>query len=342
MCNGLHLDDSRRMTVERIQDFGAKLTLALKALNLSRGKLAARVGVDKSLVGRWASGQVMPTGHNLARISEIVGGLKPGFSILAWEQPEGAFAEFFGIAERPEPAQQPAASGAYSLKSRPVSLEETAFSGSAYPGIYAGFREAFANTGALIMEMHMLHMEGPELKFCGHDGFFTHSGHVLLIKGQVYLFGESDTRQDGMMFCVFHGVNGSRAMVLDGIQLSVAADKYFTPAAIKMVMLRIADLTGDHRVDRARFEAIWPKVTEINTIRTGRSYLPPRYAPAVDNLTGVTRPDGSIDYGLRIPADRSFSISDTELSAFGFPEPDLVKLLVDDTIVPLRRPNSAA
>lgn len=330
------------MTVERIADFGDKLTLALKALNLSRGKLAALAGVDKSLVGRWASGQVMPSGHNLARISEIIGGHKPGFSILAWESSAAAFAGLLGVAARESPLSTVPSAGGYHLKSRPVSLEETAFSGAAYPGIYAVFRQAFANTGAIIMEAHMMYMEAQELKFCSHDGFFTHSGHVLLIKGQVYHFGESDTRQDGMMFCVYHGVNGARAMVLDGIQLSVAADKYFTPAAMKMVMLRIADLTGDPAVDRARFEAIWPRITEINTMRNGRSYLPQRYVAAIDNTTAVPRADGSIDHGLRIPMDRSFSISDTELSGLGFPDPELAKLLVNDNIVALRRPPSAA
>lgn len=41
--------------------FSRKLDLVLKALSLSRGRLAAQLGVDKSLAGRWASGAVTPS-----------------------------------------------------------------------------------------------------------------------------------------------------------------------------------------------------------------------------------------------------------------------------------------
>src|SRR3954468_22049479 len=50
--------------------FPARLSLALQALNFSRAQLSAAVGVDKSLVSRGLSGQMAPTSHNLARISE--------------------------------------------------------------------------------------------------------------------------------------------------------------------------------------------------------------------------------------------------------------------------------
>ena len=40
--------------------FSSKLQLVLKALSVSRGRLAAEIGVDKSLAGRWCSGAVRP------------------------------------------------------------------------------------------------------------------------------------------------------------------------------------------------------------------------------------------------------------------------------------------
>jgi hypothetical protein len=36
-----------------LQQFGAKLDLVMKLANLGRGRLAASVGVDKSVVSRW-------------------------------------------------------------------------------------------------------------------------------------------------------------------------------------------------------------------------------------------------------------------------------------------------
>ena len=47
-------------------DFARKLGLVLEALNLSRGRLAQTVGVDKSAVSRWVSGVQAPSDHNLA------------------------------------------------------------------------------------------------------------------------------------------------------------------------------------------------------------------------------------------------------------------------------------
>lgn len=40
--------------------FDDKHTLVLKALSISRGRLAAEVGADNSVVGRWDSGAVTP------------------------------------------------------------------------------------------------------------------------------------------------------------------------------------------------------------------------------------------------------------------------------------------
>ena len=54
------------------EPFSAKLSFALKALSLSRGALAAELGVNKSMVGRWVSGAAKPSAHNLARLSEHV------------------------------------------------------------------------------------------------------------------------------------------------------------------------------------------------------------------------------------------------------------------------------
>ena len=45
-----------------IAEFAHKLGLVLKACNLSRGRLAQTVGVDKSVVSRWVSGGQAPTG----------------------------------------------------------------------------------------------------------------------------------------------------------------------------------------------------------------------------------------------------------------------------------------
>ena len=76
--------------------FHQKLAFVLKALSISRGALAAEVGVDKSAVGRWVSGRVEPSAHNLARLSGVIAKRAPGFAVLDWERPFESLAQRFG------------------------------------------------------------------------------------------------------------------------------------------------------------------------------------------------------------------------------------------------------
>ena len=78
-------------------DFAHKLALILKACNLSRGRLAQTVGIDKSVVSRWASGVQMPTDHNLTLLTEAVGRHRPGFARADWELASEAFAARLGL-----------------------------------------------------------------------------------------------------------------------------------------------------------------------------------------------------------------------------------------------------
>ena len=80
-----------------IADFAHKFGLVLKACNLSRGRLAQAVGIDKSVVSRWASGVQMPTDNNLSLLTEAVGHHRPGFGRGDWELSSQAFAVRLGL-----------------------------------------------------------------------------------------------------------------------------------------------------------------------------------------------------------------------------------------------------
>ncbi len=67
------------------QTFAAKLEFALKVLSMSRGRLAAEVGVDKSVVGRWVRGAVRPSADDLARLTALVAERAPGVTVLDWD-----------------------------------------------------------------------------------------------------------------------------------------------------------------------------------------------------------------------------------------------------------------
>ena len=73
-------------------DFAQKLGMVLKAINLSRGRLAQTVGVDKSVVSRWASGVQAPTDHNLSLLTEAVARHRAGFERRDWDRDAASFA----------------------------------------------------------------------------------------------------------------------------------------------------------------------------------------------------------------------------------------------------------
>jgi len=79
-------------------EFALKFGLVLKVFNLSRGRLAQAVGIDKSVVSRWASGVQTPTDHNLSLLTEAVARHRPGFSRFDWDLDSTAFAARLGIA----------------------------------------------------------------------------------------------------------------------------------------------------------------------------------------------------------------------------------------------------
>lgn len=81
-----------------VRDFARKFGLVLKAFNLSRGRLAQTVGIDKSVVSRWASGATVPTDHNLSLLTQAVMRHKADFGRADWDFDVEAFAARLGLA----------------------------------------------------------------------------------------------------------------------------------------------------------------------------------------------------------------------------------------------------
>src|SRR5687768_7112169 len=68
------------------EPFSAKLSFVLKAFSMSRGRLAADMGIDKSVVGRWVTGAVVPTEHNLMLLTAQFAQRAPKFTSLSWDR----------------------------------------------------------------------------------------------------------------------------------------------------------------------------------------------------------------------------------------------------------------
>lgn len=64
---------------------------------MSRAQLSSLLGVHKSMVSRWLSGEMKPTGYNLARISTALAKAKPGFNMTLWTAPRAEFEAALGL-----------------------------------------------------------------------------------------------------------------------------------------------------------------------------------------------------------------------------------------------------
>jgi transcriptional regulator with XRE-family HTH domain len=299
-----------------VSRFGAKLDLLMKLRNLSRARLASEVGIDKSVVSRWLGDAVRPSDHNLTRLTELIRRDLPEFSLLTWEFGYDEFAAAVGAPgrTRPKKADQVVRAGASSLPLDVLPVSRTAVprEGRVYPGLYLGFRKAFANTGMTIAKGLMIRRDGDRLLADAADGSFDYRGEVLLLGGQVFIVLEEATRLDEVVLLVLNGVTSPMARIMDGVMLGIAADRTGTPSATAIVFKRVGDTTGVAAGDEARWSEFKAEVRRINDERTARIWMPCEFADIIDNQVGVPRADGQVDHVLRVPHTRSLTASTSE------------------------------
>ncbi|MGD9507658.1 MAG: helix-turn-helix domain-containing protein, partial [Geminicoccaceae bacterium] len=256
--------------------FGARLDLVMKLRNLSRARLACEVGVDKSVVSRWLGDAVRPSDHNLTRLTELIRRDLPEFSLLTWELGYDEFAAAVGAPEppRPAPAQGGPKAGSSSLPLAVLPVSRTAVprEGHVYPGLYLGFRKAFANTGMTIAKGLMIRRDGDRLLARAADGSFDYRGEALLLGGQVFVVLEEATRLDEVLMLVLNGVTSPMARIMDGVMLGIAADRTGTPSATAIVFNRVGDTTGEAAADEVRWSELKAEVRRINDERTARNW----------------------------------------------------------------------
>lgn len=236
--------------------FSQKLDLVLKALSMSRGRLAADLGVDKSLVGRWASGAVTPSAHNLENLTRLVAQRRAGFTMLDWDRDLDGLAQVFGVepatARAPDRPADPAVVEGLPLPGLDMVRMMTERRGATYEGFWRSTRPSIAMPGEIFHDYGMIR-RGPDglLRFKMGGSGLLFDGWLMPVEGQVFaiLF---DTVGQTPVFLVFNGVSLHKAVQLDGLILAAALNAARTPSAYPVVLERVGDLTGDHETDDER------------------------------------------------------------------------------------------
>lgn len=234
-------------------EFAKRFTLALKALSLSRGRLASELGVDKSLVGRWASGAVQPAAYNLERLTHFLAERRPGLTLLDWERGLPEFAALFGVEALPEPAET--ATGGLSGALADVVRHSVDSQVEAYEGFWRSTHASVFEPGRFCQQHGMIRRKGDgSLYFeIGADGI-RYGGAMFAVQGQVFSIA-SDSVRGIPSFLILNVVPMSRIVLLDGL-LIAASSSLRIPTAYSIIFERIGDLSGDAAADDAHASAL--------------------------------------------------------------------------------------
>lgn len=241
------------MSLDTLPD---RLTLILKTLMVSRSALAKALGVDKSLVGRWASGKVKPSSHNLAELTRWVAVHVPGFTMLDWDSAPDAFAERLSRAM--------AATGLAAAAAAwfPAAILEQASAGVrsrglAYEGFWRSIRPSHDLPGRFLQDVTLIRRDEAAGRFVFWTRIegMTLEGWSLLLQNQFFSVS-ADLNGLGLVFGIFNGVARDRAEILDGVTLATLRDTGGSPASAACVMERIADPTGDPQRDMRELERL--------------------------------------------------------------------------------------
>jgi transcriptional regulator with XRE-family HTH domain len=285
------------------ESFHQKLTFVLKALSIGRGALAAGLGVDKSVVSRWARGRARPSDHNLARLSALIAGRVPGFVALDWERSLESLASLVGA----DPAVTRGAGGGAAADRMQLPLLDqsrtlTRSRGSAYEGLFRSTRPYAQMPGRFMHDMFLIRRDDEgDLRFVAMNSGVRVEGACLLLQNQLFVIGGEMT-SGAFTFAILNGVNTPQAGLLDGLMLWCMDDRERTPTAATFILERVGDLTDDAEADEARFA----ELCSLSPLAAEGS-LPPEIVAHLSRETGLSQVPLGGDGLLRIPPSRSVS-----------------------------------
>ena len=284
------------------QAFSAKLEFLLKFLSISRSQLASELNVDKSVVGRWMTGRVLPSAHNLSRLTGLIAGRIDGFTVLDWDRTQEGLATLVGVGPGPAPPLAPQTIG-LPLALMDQILATTALRGGAYEGFFRSTRPYAAEPGHFIHDIALVRRDDNGLlRLTMVTGGVRVDAWLLPLQNQLYCVG-CELTSGSLVFAVLNGVPNVRADLIEGLTLSPILDITRTPTASPVVFQRLGDLTGDRDTDDGRFAelAAAPHVaTEASAPDTLRRHLARDIGPAQLAVGG--------DWLMRSPPERTLKV----------------------------------
>ena len=300
--------------------FAPRLDLALKALSIGRGRLAAEVQVDKSLVTRWLNGTMRPSPHNLERISRVIAQHCAGFSMLDWERDMAGLASRLGVAAmalaQPAVAASPVFTAAPppppsgAIMDLPFGLveaaeKETARRITAYAGRWRITRLSASGKLAYVVEHMLIRRRGNGLWLEHFAGGHVLAGWLLVLRNRLYSMLADET-DDSFAFYLLNGVSGPRTERMDGLLTSVGSERYADPFSMVVVLDRVGELSGG--LDGDDDDATWAATVSAGLGAVEPDAVDPAVRAAlIPDVGPAASRSGTGDAILRIPNERSLA-----------------------------------
>lgn len=283
-------------------DFSRKLDIALKALDLSRTRLAKLVGVDKSVASRWASGSSVPSAANLDALTEALRRLRPDLTLADWDLDVGGFAAKLGVSAQADAAD---ISGALLLRSVAVFRRDIDREAPIYEGFYLTYNRSSSNTGDVTRRAVKIWRDGAHLRFLssGISPLYDVEGETFVWRGKLFFFGEM-RRYDGVSLSILNGTAQPTPTYLTGIAAGLGADALLSPNATAVVMEFHSRFSGDPARDEQTWRELVGTARELAQSGTGANALPAAIARMLDVKVGIPGAGGEIDWLLRVPVTR--------------------------------------
>lgn len=300
------MEDKR--AVDNGERFPLLFRLALQALGISRARAASELAVDKSLVGRWASGGSHPTEHNLTRITGLIAARFPHFAVQDWQRAPDDFARILGL----DPALVAMASNPAGELNIPFSCLtearlETVRRGSGFEGFWRTTRPSVVMDQRLFHDYGMIRM-GPAglLEVTMGGAGLAFRGWALPLEGNLFMMLDGEVGFTPI-FLIFRGVSLPLVTRLDGLLLMATLDGTRSPAAVPIVAERIGNLSGNREADDRRcaeMQGSEPFADEAVVDPTIRAHL--------QRDSGAQAHAAGGDLFLMVSAARSMSRGQTE------------------------------
>ncbi len=280
--------------------FARNLKALLDTIDASRADVATALGVDPSVVRRWALGSTAPRGANMARLTAFAAGRLPGFSAADWSLDGPAFdarrAALRVAADGPMADTLPGpAFRAFAAGRRNLAREAPI-----YEGFWMAYGSASLGGAAIVARATRIWRDGHRMRILLVGGDFDTEGEVIFAGPRIYCLTDS-ARAPGLGFHVLNPSPRATPDMLVGVTTFVALDPEQSPTAAPLAIVFERRFAGDGDIDAPAWRALVDRAARIRQ-PDGATLVPERVLRALDYRIEGPRGRAGGEPVLRVPA----------------------------------------